>query len=201
MTSSWRGPNWLNLLFHFASRQHTTSSPSLSFHTTLQVDRIFRQLEMNSFLTHFTTLQSWHTRYIEASGLPHPLPKMSCKKICPIAQLHWAGSVSKSEWVSWVQLLSRNSMSVISCCYCALPTRYEESVYFSLPLSHVVAPRVKKVVWSLIFLKLSNQPRNLFRHSVGLSYVMVLCFIWASEVPCDMSWWISHFPPPPIPPE
>ena len=126
---------------------------------------------------------------------------MSCKKICPIAQLHWAGSVSKSEWVSWVQLLSRNSMSVISCCYCALPTRYEESVHFSLPLSHVVAPRVKKVVWSLIFLKLSNQPRNLFRHSVGLSYVMVLCFIWASKVPCDMSWWISHFPPPPIPPE
>ena len=60
----------------------------LSSHTTLQVDRIFRQLEMNSFLTHFTTLQSWHTRYIEASELPHPLPKMSCKKICPIAQLH-----------------------------------------------------------------------------------------------------------------
>ena len=58
-----------------------------------------------------------------------------------------------------------------------------------------------KKVWSLIFLKLSNKPRNLFEHSIVLSYVMVLCFIWASEVPCDMSWRISHFPPPPIPPE
>ena len=116
--------------------------------------------------------------------------------------LFWReSSVSESERFSWVQSLSKNLLGMISCWYNLLSTRYEKSVHYSLPLSHVLALRVEKMVWSLIFQKLWNQPRNLFGHNIRLSYVMLSFFIWVSEVPCDMSWRISHFPPPPIPPE
>jgi hypothetical protein len=45
----------------------------------------------------------------------------------------------------------------------------------------------------MIFLKVSNQYEDPFRYSVGLSYVMVLCFTRAFEVPCNMSWWFLYF--------
>jgi hypothetical protein len=172
---------------------------SFSSHTTLFPPASYFFASRKCSLSLLFTSHPTHQKDIKLKQMKYLTPWLSSSAKTFTLSLHSTEKKvsQKSVSVSWVQFLSRTGILVISCCCYLWPSRYEDSVNFSLPLSNVVICRVKKVVWLLIFLKLSSQPRNPFRYSVSLLYVMVLCFITPTEVPCDMSWWFSHLPPHP----
>ena len=58
---------------------------------------------------------------------------------------------------------------------------------------------VKKVIWKLITLKVSERTRNPFKHDVTWSYMKLLWLIWALEVSCDKSSCLFNIWPPSSP--
>jgi len=151
----------------------------------------FGQLLSSSYITFFSS--DW--RKIKHNLFYHIWPLISSKKICPSLSLSRTSFLFELLILSWVNHHYNLLLSLISCHYCLLSTWYWSAVHVSLPLSHDTPLELEKVLWKLITFKLWKPTRNPFKHDVTWSYVIILWFIWALDMPCEKSWSCFSFWP------